>query len=87
MRRLSQLAREQRRKGLLDLLPPSARTSRGTVPERYLTCAKPGCKCARGQRHDPILYLSVTRGSGRTAGGVITAGQAERVRRIISRCS
>jgi hypothetical protein len=83
LRRLSKLALEQRRKGLVELLPPPAETLRGTLRERYLTCGKPGCKCARGQRHGPIWYLSVTRGSGCTAGGVIAAGQVERVRRWI----
>ena len=42
-----------------------------------------GCKCARGERHGPLWYLSVTLGSGRTAGGVIAAEQVERVRRWI----
>jgi hypothetical protein len=83
LRRLSKLALEQRRKGLVEMLPPPAETLRGTLRERYLTCGKPGCKCARGQRHGPIWSLSVTLGSGRTAGGVITVGQVERVRRWI----
>ena len=82
-RKLSKLALEQRRRGLVELLPPAAETLRGTLRERYMTCGKPGCKCARGQRHGPIWYLSVTLGSGRTAGGVIAAGQVERVRRWI----
>src|SRR2546430_4939001 len=83
LRRLSRLALERRRKGLVELLPPAAETLRGTLRERYVTCGKPGCKCARGERHGPLWYLSVTLGSGRTAGGVIAAEQVERVRRWI----
>src|SRR2546427_383754 len=83
LRRLSKLALERRRKGLVELLPPAAETLRGTLRERYVTCGKPGCKCARGERHGPLWYLSVTLGSGRTAGGVIAAEQVERVRRWI----
>src|SRR5436853_4530099 len=69
LRRLSKLALERRRKGLVELLPPAAETLRGTLRERYVTCGKPGCKCARGERHGPLWDLSVTLGSGRTAGG------------------
>ena len=83
LRRLSKLALERRRKGLVELLPPAAETLRGTLRERYVTCGKPGCQCARGERHGPLWYLSVTLGSGRTAGGVIAAEQVERVRRWI----
>jgi hypothetical protein len=81
LRRLSKLVLERRRKGLVELLPSAAETLRGTLRERYVTCGKPGCKCARGERHGPIWYLSVRLGSGRTAGGVIATGQVERVRR------
>lgn len=80
LRNLSKLALEQRRKGLAQLLPPAAETLRGTLRERYMTCGKPGCKCAQGQRHGPIWYLSVTLGRGRTTGGVVATDQVERVR-------
>src|SRR5437879_5352621 len=55
LRRLSKLALERRRKGLVELLPPAAETLRGTLRERYVTCGKPGCKCARGERHGPLV--------------------------------
>jgi len=41
LRRLSKLALERRRKGLVELLPPAAETLRGTLRERYVTCGKP----------------------------------------------
>src|SRR5438876_7527609 len=83
--RLSVLVLRNRREGLLKLLPPGEirEILRGSLTERFLTCGKPGCKCARGERHGPLWYLSVTLGSGRTAGGVIAAEQVERVRRWI----
>src|SRR2546426_6709593 len=83
LRRLSKLALERRRKGLVELLPPAAETLRGTLRERYVTCGKPGCKCARGERHGPLWYLSATLGSGRTVGGAIDAEQVDRVLRWI----
>src|SRR6266480_2467422 len=87
LRRLSKLALERRRKGLVELLPPAAETLRGTLRERYVTCGKPGCQCARGERHGPLWDLTVTLGSGRTAGGVMAAEQVERVRRWIENLS
>ena len=40
------------------------------------------CKCARGERHGPMWYLTVTLGPGRTTGGIISADQIEQVRRL-----
>ena len=82
-RKISKLALEQRRQGLVRLLPRLEETLRGSLMERYLTCGNPACKCARGQRHGPVWYLSVTLGAGRTTGGVVSAEQLERVRRWI----
>ena len=81
--RLSTLALERRRQGLLRQFPPLAETLRGTVLERYLTCGKRNCQCARGKRHGPIWYLTVTLGPGRTTGRTLTAEQAPRVRRWV----
>lgn len=78
--RLSLLALQQRRKGLSKLLPNLEETLRGSLLERYLTCGNPNCKCARGERHGPIWYLTVTLGPGRTTGSILTAEQVERVR-------
>ncbi len=78
--KLSLLALQQRRKGLLKLLPPLGETLRGSLLERYLTCGNSACKCARGERHGPVWYLSVTLGAGRTTGSILTVDQVERVR-------
>lgn len=81
--RLSTLALRQRRQGLAKLLPAAQETLRGSLIERYVTCGNPACKCARGQRHGPVWYLTVTLGPGRTASAVIPAEQLEAVRRWI----
>ena len=82
-RRLSTLALRQRRQGLVNLLPPMEETLRGSLVERYLTCGNPACRCARGQRHGPVWYLTVTLGPGRTTGGIVAAEQLSEVRRWI----
>jgi hypothetical protein len=51
--------------------------------ERYLTCGNPSCKCARGERHGPVWYLSVTLDQSHRSGTTVTAGQVEQVRRWI----
>jgi hypothetical protein len=58
--KLSDLALRNRREGLTRVLPPLAEVLRGSLMERYLTCGNPDCKCARGERHGPVWYLSVT---------------------------
>jgi len=80
LQRLSTLALRRRRQGLAKLLPPVGETLRGSLVKRYLTCGNPGCKCARGERHGPVWYLSVTLGPGRTTGGIVAAEQLEQVR-------
>src|ERR1700675_3530384 len=66
--KLSLLALQKRREGLVKLLPPVAETLRGSLIERYLTCGNPDCKCARGERHEPVWYLSVTLDQSHRAG-------------------
>lgn len=78
LRRISDLALEQRRRGLVKLLPPLGEVLRGSLVERYVTCGHPACKCARGERHGPVWYLTVTLGPRRTTGGVIPPGQVRR---------
>lgn len=80
LKRLSTLALRQRRRGLAQRLPPVEETLRGSLVERYLTCGNPGCKCARGERHGPVWYLTVTLGPGRTTGGIVPREQLEQVR-------
>lgn len=77
--RLSELALRQRRQGLAKL-PPVAEILRGSLMERYVTCGNPSCKCARGERHGPSWYLSVTLGPGRTTGSIIPEEKVDEVR-------
>ena len=81
--KVSELALRQRRQGLVKLLPPVGEVMRGSLVERYVTCGNPSCKCASGERHGPMWYLTVTLGPGRTTGGIISADQVEQVRRWV----
>jgi Family of unknown function (DUF6788) len=83
LRRLPELALRQRRQGLAQQLPPVTEILRGSLVERYVTCGNPACKCAKGERHGPIWYLTVTLGPGRTTGGIIPTENVEEVRRWI----
>jgi hypothetical protein len=51
--------------------------------ERYLTCGKPDCRCARGERHGPVWYLSVTLDQAHRQGSTVPSHQLEQVRRWI----
>jgi hypothetical protein len=61
-------------------LPPITEILRGSLVERYVTCGNPACKCAKGERHGPVWYLTVTLGPGKTTGGIIPTGKVEQVR-------
>ena len=78
--KVSDLALRHRRQGLVKLLPPAGEVLRGSLVERYVTCGNSSCKCARGERHGPMWYLTVTLGPGRTTGGIVSADQVEQVR-------
>ena len=80
LRRLSELALHRRRQGLAKLVPPLAEILRGSLLERYVTCGNPSCKCARGERHGPVWYLTVTLGRGRTTGSIIAQENLPQVR-------
>ena len=32
---------------------------KGSLIERFTVCTRPGCRCARGHKHGPYLYVSV----------------------------
>jgi hypothetical protein len=78
--RLSELALRQRRQGLAKQLPPVTEILRGSLVQRYVTCGNPACKCARGERHGPLWYLTVTLGPGKTTGGIVASEKVEQVR-------
>ena len=82
--RLSDLALRSRRDGLTKVLPPLGEVLRGSLMERYLTCGNPNCKCARGERHGPIWYLSVTLDQTHRSGCTIPTDQVEQVRQWIA---
>lgn len=79
--RLSTLALRNRREGLLKLLPPLREILRGSLTERFLTCGKPDCRCARGERHGPVWYLSVSLDQSHRTGSTVPAEQIAEVRR------
>ncbi len=81
--KLSELALRSRRFGLTQVLPPLGEVLRGSLMERYLTCGNPDCKCARGERHGPVWYLSVTLDQSHRAGCTVPVDQVEQVRRWI----
>jgi len=81
--RLSLLALRKRREGLTKLMPPLAEVLRGSLMERYLTCGNRDCKCARGERHGPVWYLSVTLDQTHRSGCTVPSDQLEQVRRWI----
>jgi len=81
--KISTLALRNRKDGLTKLLPPLGEVLRGSLLERYLTCGNPDCKCARGERHGPVWYLSVTLDQTHRAGTTVPAEQVEQVRRWI----
>ncbi len=77
------LALRNRREGLTKVLPPLGEILRGSLMERYLTCGHPDCKCARGERHGPVWYLSVTLNQSHRSGSTVLPEQIEQVRRWI----
>lgn len=81
--KLSTLALRNRRQGLTRLLPPLAEILRGSLTERYLTCGNPECRCARGERHGPVWYLSVTLDQAHRSGSTVPADQLALVRQWI----
>jgi hypothetical protein len=55
----------ERRRRILERLPPLEEILRGSVVVRSLRCGKPSCHCAEGEGHH-ATYLSVTLAGGRT---------------------
>ncbi len=82
-RQLSTLALQKRRQGLAQVLPRLEETLRGSLIERYLTCGNPNCKCARGKRHGPVWYLTVTLAPGQTTGVLVSLEQLDQVRQWV----
>lgn len=64
LRRTSTLALRQRKAALLrqSALPPNL--LRASFVERFTTCGKPNCACARHHKHGPFYYLTANLGVG-----------------------
>lgn len=64
LRRTATLALRQRKAALLRqaALPPNL--LRASFVERFTTCGKPNCACARGHKHGPFYYLTANLGVG-----------------------
>ncbi len=58
----------------------TARMLFGTLSQRYMTCGKPTCRCARGERHGPVLHVSYRGPAGKTTGYSVPQAKAEAVR-------
>jgi hypothetical protein len=61
-------------------LPPLRDILRGSLTERYLTCGKPECRCARGERHGPVWYLSLSLDQWHRKGTTVPSHQVAQVR-------
>ena len=64
LRRTSTLALRQRKAALLRRLAVPADLLRASFVERFTTCGKSNCACARGQRHGPFYYLTANLAPG-----------------------
>ena len=42
---------------LSDLLPKLLVHANGSVHEQWVTCGRPSCRCANGERHGPYYYV------------------------------
>jgi hypothetical protein len=58
LRRTSTLALRQRKAALLRRLAIPPEFLRASYVERFTTCGKANCACARGQKHGPFYYLA-----------------------------
>ena len=64
LRRTATLALRRRKSALLRLLGVPTDLLRASYVERFTTCGKPNCCCARGERHGPFYYLTANLGPG-----------------------
>ena len=58
LHRTSTLALRQRKAALLRRLAIPPQFLRASFVERFTTCGKANCACARGQKHGPFYYLA-----------------------------
>ena len=65
LRRVSALALRQCRQQLIRKLHLPPNLIRGSVVERFNSCGKPNCACARGKKHGPFYYLTQCLAAGK----------------------
>lgn len=56
----------------------------GTLSETYRTCGHAGCRCHRGEKHGPHLYVSFRGPEGRTQGFYVPQELAPAMRRGVA---
>lgn len=50
----------KKRKEIIKQMPPFGKILRTTISRYYLTCGYKRCRCHKGEKHGPFIYLSVT---------------------------
>jgi hypothetical protein len=60
LRELSTSDLRERRRQLVDTMPPVDQVMRGTLLATYKRCGRPNCHCVNGPGHGPKHYLSVS---------------------------
>jgi hypothetical protein len=63
------------------LLRLADRMVQGGLSETTRTCGNPACRCHRGQRHGPHLYLTFRTPDGRSSALYVPRGAEQDVRR------
>ena len=85
LRRTSTLALRQRKAALLRQAALPSNLLRASFVERFTTCGKANCACARGAKHGPFYYLTANLGVGQIRKLLLkTPAQQEAVRRAVA---
>ena len=66
-----------------ELVGLTSRMLFGTLSERYTICGKATCRCARGERHGPVVQVSYRGPEGKTTGYSVPQALGDSVRRGI----
>lgn len=73
---------QRRRARLVSRLARAGEIMKGSLAVRWTRCSRPGCQCARGDKHGPYLYVSVFR-DGRTRSVYVPQHLEKEVRRWV----
>jgi len=49
----------QQRRELVKGVGAGGEILKGSLIERFTVCSRPGCRCLRGEKHGPYLYVSI----------------------------